>query len=557
MLNYLAIKDFAIIEQLEMEFQPNFTVLTGETGAGKSILIDALEIALGGRAENHVIRSGAQRCEITLSFNLQKIPTAQSWLEQNELTSDDECIVRRTISADGRSRCSINGHTCPLQQLKELGSLLVNVHGQHENQALAKREMQRELLDGIANNEMLCKQVKAIYQQWSQTKQILETLQTNTQDREARREFITFQLQELLALALGENEVNELDQEHKKLSSSEQLLNASQLTIQNLSESEESNVLSLLHTSITHLEKAATIEPKINNAAKLLNEAIIQIEEASHELRKYVESFELNAERLTWIEQRLNKIHELARKHRIKPNELFVLTQNLETELKHLEQGEGNRQQLEEKLTALEKQYNQIAQQLTHSRQQAAEKLTKNVTTQMQKLGMRGGKFAAQLEKIEIMNAHGAERIEFLVSANPGQPPQPLNKIASGGELSRIGLAIQVIAAQEDNTPTLIFDEVDAGIGGGTAEIVGQLLRTLGNKAQVLCITHLPQVAAQGHHHWQVQKTTQKNTTKTQIHALNEKEKIQEIARMLGGVKITEQTLAHAKEMLTAFAKIC
>jgi DNA repair protein RecN (Recombination protein N) len=550
MLNYLAIKDFAIIENLEMEFHSGFTVLTGETGAGKSILIDALEIALGGRAENHAIRHGTQRCEITLSFNLQKIPTAQQWLEQNELTSDNECIVRRIVSQDGRSRCSINGNPCPVQQLRDLGSLLVNVHGQHENQTLAKRDQQRELLDGIADNQTLGKQIKDIYLQWRQTKQTLEALQNNNKDRDARRDLLNFQLQELLALALGDHEVNELDQEHKKLANAEHLLNACQLASQNLSENDATNVLSLLHAAAVHLEKASQLDPKILNAAKLLIEATIPIEEAANELRDYVESFELNAERLTLIEQRLNKIHELARKHHIKPHELVTLTQNLQTELKQLERGEDNRQQLEEKIIELEKHYKKIAQQLTTSRKLAAEKLTKMVTAQMQKLGMRGGKFSVQLETMDEINMHGAERIEFLVSANPGQPLQALNKVASGGELSRIGLAIQVISAQQDNTPTLIFDEVDAGIGGGTAEIVGQLLRSLGNKAQVLCITHLPQVAAQAHQHWQVKKTTQKNTTETHIQELKKTEKIQEIARMLGGVKITEQTLAHAKEML-------
>lgn len=553
MLSHIQIQNFTIIDEVAVDLNSGMTVVTGETGAGKSILIDALTLALGGRADNKVIRKGTQRCDITATFNINHISAAQNWLKEHELFSDDEeCILRRIINADGPSRCFINGQPVPLQQLREIGDLLVDIHGQHEHQSLLKRDAQRNLLDDYAGNTELLRKIQALYQQWRNASQEYSDLLTRTQDQTTRGEFLRYQIQELTQLNLTLDELNTLDHEHRHLANMGQLIDSCQYALNYLDENDATNALNLLQQAQHALLPLKQFDEKLFSCTDLLDGALIQAQEAAGELRHYIDKLELNPQRLQEIEQRLADIHEIARKHRTQPKELPDLLEKFTHELNQLDNSDTYLQTLKDNIQLLEKEYLELAAQLSNSRKKTAKKLAQLVQKTMQQLGMPGGQFEIILEnnKEERFTPAGLERIEFLVCANPGQSLQPLAKVASGGELSRISLAIQVITAQSNVTPTLIFDEVDVGIGGSTAAIVGKLLRELGSNAQVLCVTHLPQVAAQGNHHFQVNKSTEKNQTSTHIKLLSAEEKVQEIARMLGGMKITQQTLAHAKEML-------
>jgi DNA repair protein RecN (Recombination protein N) len=536
MLTNLVIKDFTIIDHLDINLQPKMTVLTGETGAGKSIIIDTLEIALGARSK--------EPGDITASFNIENNVAAKNWLQNQELANDDECIIRRTINIDGRSRSTINGIPCPQQLTRELGSLLVNIHGQHEHQALLKRDLQRDLLDDFANHKQLCNEVKNIYLDWQKTNTKLTELQTLTNNQQSQTDLLNYQIKELDELALEQDELENLHQEHKQLVNAEELLANCNSALNIITE----NNLANAQNALTNIKD---IDSKINTAHELLNTASIQAQEAAYELQHYLDKVNLNPEHLASVEQRLNTIHNLARKHHVQPEQLFDLHKNLATQLQQLTNAAENAKKITEKLQTLTTNYQTTANKLTTSRKQAAQKLCLAITEQMQQLNMPHGKFDILFtpNKNNNFSASGLEQLEFLVSTNPGQAPQALNKVASGGELSRISLAIQVITASQAITPTLIFDEVDVGIGGKTAEIVGQLLQKLGNTTQVICVTHLSQVAAQGHHHLQVNKQTSKTSTTAEIKTLDQESKITEIARMLGGIKITEQTLAHAKEM--------
>jgi DNA repair protein RecN (Recombination protein N) len=551
MLTHVHIQNFTIIDELDLELHAGMTTLTGETGAGKSIIIDAVQLALGGRADNKAIRHGCDRADITLTFDLQKIPAAQRWLSENDFSSDNDCILRRTISTDGRSRNTINGQAAPLQLMRELGNFLINIHGQHEHQSLLKRDEQRQLLDHYAGHSALLTDVEKYYAAWFDAQKKLDDLQTLAHSGGARSELVSYQVQELDKLALEENELATLEQEHKQLSNADSLLEKCQQAWQLASGDEDSSAITLLNAAQTALAAVSNIDPKIQAANALIETAIIQTQEASEELRDYLDRLELNPERLRFVEQRLQTIYDMARKHRIPPEELTALHARLKNELSEVANVDERLAALQTLIAEQANAYKISAQKLTQSRIKASKKLSPLVTASMHRLGMPGGRFDIQFESLaEQFSAQGLERLEFMVSANPGQPLQALSKVASGGELSRISLAIQVITAQTEVTPTLVFDEVDVGIGGSTAAIVGELLRTLGNTTQVLCVTHLPQVAARGHHHLQINKHSTKNTTTTEIRALNPEEKVHEIARMLGGLTITDQTLAHAKEML-------
>lgn len=552
MLLQISIQNFTIIEALELELQSGMTVLTGETGAGKSIIVDALLLALGGRADSNVIKHGAERCVISALFDIQKFSVVKEWLVEHELNGEQECLLRRTISNDGRSRAFINDQPVSVQLLRELGGLLVSIHGQHEHQTLLKADKQRILLDAYGDHESLSKKVFDLYALWRKTKDQLTLLQTQGAERNARYDLLKYQVQEFDKLALQPDEIAQLDQEQRQLAHAEQLIQSGQQLMQLIADSDEVNAIGLLgniHTQLLHLQN---VDSKFNAIAELINNAIIQTEEASNELRHYFDRVDLNPERLNQVEQRLTQIHEVARKHRVKPEELLALQQRLATELEQLEDSDVHIEQLQKQFEQLTQDYQKTAKELSQKRQKAAKKLMSLVEEKLQQLAMLGGKFKIEFtpNADDEFASYGLERIEFYVSANPGQPLQPLAKVASGGELSRISLAIHVLTAQDNSAMTLIFDEVDVGIGGGTAEIVGRLLRTLSQSSQVLCVTHLPQVAAQGNHHLQVSKTTSGNSTKTSICYLDKTDKIAEIARMLGGVKITKQTLAHAEEML-------
>lgn len=550
MLIQLCIQNFAVISELELELKSGMTVLTGETGAGKSILIDALLLALGGRADNTCIQNGQDRCIISAAFDIQTLNAANQWLQQQELQQDNECVLRRIITSDGRSRGFINGQPVTIQTLRELGNLLISIHGQHEHQTLLKPDKQRILLDLYGGHITLAKKVNDLYQQWHKTREELQHLIALSAQRTAKQDLLTYQVQELDQLALQENELMQLDQEQKQLANADHLLENCQNALNYLSDNEENNVLNFLNAAQQQLNHLKKFDKQLDNTSDLLNNAEIQLQEASNELRNYLEHIELDPERLSQVEQRLSIIHEIARKHHVPPKEIIHLHQQLRTELDQLTHSDAHLKNLEQQLLNLANEYQTTAQELSRARHNAAAKLAPQIEKSIQQLGMPNGKFTVQFETTKEFSAHGLEKLEFYVSTNPGQTLQPLAKIVSGGELSRISLAIHVLTAKNDAKPTLIFDEVDVGIGGGTAEIVGRLLRSLSKSAQILCVTHLPQVAALGHQHLQIKKIVKKNSTQIAVTELDNNAKIQEIARMLGGVKVTEQTLAHASEMV-------
>ncbi|MGD9109045.1 MAG: DNA repair protein RecN [Gammaproteobacteria bacterium] len=551
MLTNINIKNFAIIDQLNLDLSNGTTVLTGETGAGKSIIVDAVELALGARASADMIRHGTDRADISISFDLAENLGARNCLKELELDHADECIIRRTISKDGRSKSFVNDIPTTLQSLRKITENLISIHGQHEFHALLKREIQRTLLDNFVGHSNLIHKVKEMFFAWQGYKKEYEQVQQSSVDATARAEFLNYQIKELAELDLKENEIELLHQEHKKLANADELLNNCQTVLTLLSEGNEINVLELLHQANFSLEKIKNIAPQIQGASKLLDGAVVEIEESISEIKHYLDSVELNPARLQEVESRLAKIEDVARKHRVKAEDLIELYEKMQQEFVTLENKDKLLEGLQEKITTSEKEYFVLAKKLSASRKKYAKKLSLLVSENMQQLGMRGGRFAIEFEDLSAKPASfGCEAITFLVSANPGQPLCPLNKVASGGELSRISLAIQVVTAQKSATPVLIFDEVDVGIGGATAEIVGKLLRKLGDSTQAICITHQAQVAAFAHSHLLVGKTSCANTTKVTIGYLSKQAKIKELARMIGGINITEQALAHAKEML-------
>ncbi len=553
MLSQLYIRDFAIVHQLELSFAPGLTVLTGETGAGKSILIDALALALGERAESGIIRHGCERSEISAQFDLTVRQEAALWLQRHELFAEQECILRRVIERDRPSKGFINGRPVAMQMLRELGELLVDIHGQHEHQSLLKRPAQRQVLDAYAGVTGAVAALAGHYQEISALQSRLDTLKQQTNDRAARIDLLRYQIQELQTLGLQTGELPQLEEEHARLANGAELLQGVQAIGHALYDADEGAVTQVLAQMIGKLDTLSEYDAKLGDLTKLLSEAAIQIDEAAAQLHHYQDTIDLDPQRLQWIDTRLAAIHELARKHRVQPEELPGLLQGLINELNDIENFDHNLEQLESQLAAARTAYIKLAREISQKRTLAAKRLSDDVGKQMQRLGMPGGRFEAGLVPLNPgeISLYGLEQAEFLVSANPGQPLKPLNKVASGGELSRISLALQVVTAGLGQIPTLIFDEVDVGIGGGVAEIVGQQLHTLGSARQVLCITHLAQVAAQGDQHLQVSKLNQGGTTLTQIRPLTKKERVMEIARMIGGVEISQQTLAHAEEMLT------
>ncbi len=552
MLRHLAIRNFALVEQLELEFAPGMTVLTGETGAGKSILLDALGLVLGDRADSTAVRVGSDRAEISATFEIAGLSQVRAWLAERELDMQDECILRRTVSADGGSRGYINGQPAPVQSLRELGEQLVDIHGQHAHQSLLKREIQRQLLDAYADHADLLTQVESAYRRWRTAALELERLRGIRADREARLDMLRYQIGELEALGLGVDELQGLEEEHGRLANASRLLEGAQRVVDLLYDGEEMAVAALLGRGLTELHELEALDHHLAASCELLEAAAIQTKEAVSELRHYLDRADLDPARLDQVEQRLAAVHDLARKHRCDSNELPALLERLTTELAELEQAETRLDQLEQEITRALADYRKLAVQLGDGRRQAAARLAREVVANMAELGMSGGAFEISLAPLESDEPapHGMERVEMLVTANPGQPLKPLAKVASGGELSRISLAIQVITAAQGMIPTLVFDEVDVGIGGGVAEMVGRKLRGLGSERQVLCVTHQPQVAAQGHQHLRVSKRSVDAETRTDVAALDAAERIEEIARMLGGMKITDQTLAHAREML-------
>ncbi|WP_028695115.1 DNA repair protein RecN [Pseudomonas cremoricolorata] len=552
MLVHLSIRNYAIVEHLDLELARGMSVITGETGAGKSIMLDALGLALGDRTDNGVVRPGADKADILATFDLVDIPEAASWLADRDLEHDGPCILRRVITAEGRSRGYINGTPCPLADLKALGELLIDIHSQHEHQSLLKADTHRRLLDEYAGAIDLARQVQLAAQRWRQTRQELERLSNSGDEQRARQQLLSYQLEELDNLGLGEHELEQIEQEHKNLTNAEALFGICRQVIDQCSESDSGNVLSALTSSLNRLGAVSNAPHALGEAVNLLSSAQIQVEEAVGELNRFLDNFDADPARLQSLEERLDTIYTLARKHRVHPTELPHLQQRLLEELEGLNASDESLERLGEELAAFAKHYQEKAKQLSELRATAAVQLAGAVEQEIQRLGMPGGRFRIELTPLgnHDLSPHGLEQIELLVSANPGQPLKALAKVASGGELSRISLAIQVITAQTSRIPTLVFDEVDVGIGGPTAEIVGQLLRRLGERGQVLTVTHLPQVAAQGHHHLFVHKVRKDDSTHTAVAHLGRRERVEEVARMLGGIDLTKESLAHARKMV-------
>lgn len=552
MLTHIHIRDFAIVERLELELSAGMTALTGETGAGKSILVDALGLALGDRADTGVIRHGADRAEIIAQFDLHNADDARQWLEQQELADEDECLMRRVITNEGRSRAYINGRPVPVQSLRELGDLLVDIHGQHEHQSLLRRDTQRRLLDDYADNETLLDELSSVYGEWEQRQKELEQLRTAAADRSARLDLLRFQVEELQAAELSADEPARIEEEHSRAANAGRLLETSQSAVAALYEGDDDNIHDRLSRVHGELDDLCELDASLTPVRELINEAMIQVQEAVDQLRGYVDRMDLDPTRLQWLEERMALLHNLSRKHRVGAEELPDLLQRLRDELQALDHADERLGGLQDEIDRLRSRYHELATQLTRRRRDGARKLNKQVSAVIQELGMAGAAFEIAVETGADTKpaATGMDRVEFQVQTNPGQPLKALSKIASGGELSRFSLAIQVVLADTTRIPSLIYDEVDTGIGGAVAEVVGRRLRTLGEARQVLCVTHLPQVAAQAHHHLQVSKQQNQRFSGTHITTLDADARTEEIARMLGGVEISEQTRAHAREMI-------
>jgi len=549
MLTHLLVRDLAIVSHLELDLRSGMTALTGETGAGKSILIDALALGLGDKADTGLIRPDCVRAEVSATFDLDRAPLARRWLDENSLDDGDDCLIRRIVASEGRSRAFINGHPATLQQLQGLGEQLVDIHGQHAHQSLLRPAQQRDLIDEYAGQRTLAEEVAALYRRYRDAANRLARLQSAQADREARLALLRFELDELERLDLRPEELGELDTEQRRLRNVGRLQEMSAGLVQRLYEGEPS-IHQALGQGASQLEDLIGLDPRLTTTRDLLEGALIQIQEAASELRGYLDDLDLDPARLDQVETRLSQIHDLARKYRTAPHLLPERLTGLRAELSDLEHADVQLGQLLRDVHTLETDYRDKAGRLSAARTEAAQRLSETVTRSMQTLGMAGGRFAVEIRALGEPSAGGLDQVGFVVSANPGQPPQILTKVASGGELSRISLAIQVATAECGQVPSLIFDEVDVGIGGGVAEIVGQLLRKLGRARQVLCVTHLPQVAAQAHQHLRVRKYTEGERTFAEIKTLSRDDRINEIARMLGGREITKKTLAHAREMI-------
>jgi len=550
MLSRLTIRNLVIVRELELEFSTGMSALTGETGAGKSIMIDALGLALGDKTDNGMIRSGCEKAEVNAEFDLADSTAALAWLEQHDLADESQCLLRRVLVRDGRSRAYINGTPSPQALLRELGELIVDIHGQHAHQSLLRGNAQRELLDAYAGLQPQVAELGEHFQALQGARQQRDELQQAAADRANRLDYLAFQVAELEPLSESASNIEQLGQDQQRLAHAERLQNESSALLSALSEGEQ-DIASLLASLGNQLRELAALDNRLDEVRDLVESAGIQVDEAAQSLRHYTESIEVDPQHLQEVDSQLVKLHDAARKHRVDIAELPALAEQLQTELETLRNADQAMDELDGMVEELQKSYDQHAAKLSKARAKAADKLGKTVTDGMQELGLAGGKFSISCEtQADTPSRHGVDKIQFLVAANPGQPAGALSAVASGGELSRISLAIQVATANCGEVPTLIFDEVDVGIGGAVAEIVGQLLRRLGNQRQVLCVTHLPQVASQAHQHYRVHKMSDGETTETRIEQLDASSRISEVARMLGGVDITEQTLRHAGEMI-------
>ena len=554
MLTQLTINNFAIVRQLEIELAKGMSVITGETGAGKSIAIDALGLCLGQRIEKSMVREGQERAEICASFFIEPTNPAYQWLQKQELHDPDnpsDCILRRVINADGRSKAFINSTPVSASQLKEIGQYLIHINGQHASQLLLKNDYQLQLVDTFAHHHDLLAQMREDYRTWKNLQTQVKTFQQKVAENEAKKQLLQYQVEELDEFALRPNEYLELEEDQRRLSNSEQLTQLSQSALQLLSENETVSIDSMLYRATQYIDELSELDPRYASVQTMLNDALIQVQEATSEVQHLASHIEQDPMLLQEIEQRLGQALQLARKHNVKPEELVEWHQKLKAELTALlDFSESEERLILEGKAAFEKMQ-RTAKQLHESRCQAAEKLAQQITHSIKGLAMENAEFFIEVNSdLTKVAANGADNIVFTLRSNLGQQAQPLAKVASGGELSRISLAIQVLTSDQSAIPTLIFDEVDVGISGKTASVVGKLLRQLGDKCQVLCVTHLPQVACHGHHQFNVEKFTVDDKTETKMTALSQEERVPALARLLGGSEITELALANAQEML-------
>lgn len=554
MLTQLTINNFAIVRQLEIELAKGMSVITGETGAGKSIAIDALGLCLGQRIETSMVREGQERAEICATFFIEPTNPAYQWLQEQELQDPDnpsDCILRRVINADGRSKAFINSTPVSASQLKEIGQYLIHINGQHASQLLLKNDYQLQLVDTFAHHHDLLAQMREDYRTWKNLQTQVKTFQQKVAENEAKKQLLQYQVEELDEFALRPNEYLELEEDQRRLSNSEQLTQLSQSALQLLSENETVSIDSMLYRATQYIDELSELDPRYASVQTMLNDALIQVQEATSEVQHLASHIEQDPMLLQEIEQRLGQALQLARKHNVKPEELVDWHQKLKAELTALlDFSESEERLILEEKAAFEKMQH-TAKQLHESRSQAAEKLAQQVTHSIKGLAMENAEFFIEVNSdLTKVAANGADNIVFTLRSNLGQQAQPLAKVASGGELSRISLAIQVLTSDQSAIPTLIFDEVDVGISGKTASVVGKLLRQLGDKCQVLCVTHLPQVACHGHHQFNVEKFTVDDKTETKMTALSQEERVPALARLLGGSEITDLALANAQEML-------
>ena len=559
MLLQLTIQNFAIVRSLDIDWQSGMTTITGETGAGKSIAIGALGLCLGDRATTNVVRPNCKKAELAATFEIKMNASAQSWLKQHDLLLEEDslCILRRVISSQGRSTAYINGSQVPLVQLKELGQLLINIHGQHDHQLIVKASHQCHLLDSYASHQNLLDEVKHYYRQWNKLNKELELLQKNKQQREAQQQLIQYQVSELDEFSLQDGEFATLESDYKRHSNAQDLLDATLTSLQTLSENESFNILHSLRQCSENISSLARVDKQLTNVANLLTESLVVLDEANSDLSHYYQQLELDPQSYANIEERYSLALQLAKKHQIAPENLASFHQTLTKELSELSGDESRIDAVIETLEKTKHHYIDAATILSNSRQSAATSLSKLISASMQELNMPHGQFLIAVSKEKAkqqttISSNGYDEINFQVSINPGQALEAMDKVASGGELSRISLAMQVILADKVITPTLIFDEVDVGISGPTAAMVGKKLQELAKNTQVICVTHLPQVACKGHQQFFVSKLTDGEHTETTVTELSKESRVQEIARLLAGDKISAHSVANAQELLAS-----
>lgn len=555
----LDIKNLAVIEKTHINFDKGLTVITGETGAGKSVILKAIALIMGTRADNNLIRHGQDSCDVCAEFKIHEFNTIKTWLHERDLADEDNCVIRRVIKKDKGSKTYINGYSVNLALLKELGRQLIDMYGQHEHQQLLHKSYQAQIIDDLCkqqdlNHSSCLLHIDTLFKKIKTLKTRMSESQANANEMASKFDLLTFQARELEELNVSNGEFEDISNEYSRLSHAKELLDGFKEVQFDLSDNDNSNIESLLGRSLEKVESLMKFDSELKNSVELLRDALANTQEVINQLRSASDRTDIDSERLNYAEQRINSLITIARKHQCSENELGTLFERINSDLEILSQQMLSPEELDEEINKLSNQYQKLANRCSIARTKAAKKLETHITKQMQLLGMEGGFFQINNTKLSLdnMTKSGLDDIEFLVSGNPGMPAQTLNKVISGGELSRISLAIQILGGSICSAPTLIFDEIDVGVGGGTAEIVGNHLRELAKNYQILCITHLPQVASKGMQHLNVKKNTQSSTnnTTTNIQTLNNDQRINEIARMLGGINITENTIAHAKEML-------